>query len=116
MAWLAPIALRNGKPAEARVTQENSFRIQGHDGWQMELGITRGQLVLFDVTGEIEGPVLRLSGEIRNAVFPGVEFLGRGERSSSQLDIETDEHVRYAPDPIKVTAPYMAAVTSRGGA
>ena len=36
-----------------------------------------------------------------------------GEQSSSKLDIETDEHLRFAPDPLKVTMPLMAFVTDR---
>jgi hypothetical protein len=37
--------------------------------------------------------------------------LAAGEHSSSTLDIETEEHIRFAPDPMKVTMPLMAFVT-----
>ncbi len=63
-----------------------------------------------------EGPVLRAIGTLEQGLFAGLEHLGKGERSSSKKDIETDEHLRYAPDPLKVTMPLMACVTERGTA
>ncbi|MHC4198639.1 MAG: prenyltransferase/squalene oxidase repeat-containing protein [Planctomycetota bacterium] len=63
-----------------------------------------------------EGPVLRALGPLEQGLFAGLESLGKGERSSSKKDIETDEHLRYAPDPLKVTMPLMACVTERGTA
>jgi len=61
-----------------------------------------------------EGPVVRAIGKLEAGVFAGLEYLGKGERSSSTLDIETAEHLRYAPDVLKVTMPLMACVTERG--
>jgi hypothetical protein len=43
-----------------------------------------------------------------------LEYLGKGETSSSKLDVETPEHLRFAPDPFQVTMPLMAYVTDRG--
>ena len=63
-----------------------------------------------------EGPVLRAIGGLEQGLFAGLEHLGRGERSSSKKDIETDEHLRYAPDPLKVTMPLMACATDCGTA
>jgi hypothetical protein len=60
-----------------------------------------------------EGPVLRAIGPLENGVFAGLEYLGKGERSSSTLDIETPEHIRFAPDPLKLTMPLMACVTDK---
>jgi hypothetical protein len=60
-----------------------------------------------------EGPVLRAFGPLEQGLFPGLEYLARGEHSSSTLDIETEEHIRFAPDPMKVTMPLMAFVTDR---
>jgi len=59
-----------------------------------------------------EGPVVRAIGPLEAGLFAGLEYLGKGERSSSRLDIETPEHVRYQPDILKVTMPLMACVTS----
>ena len=61
-----------------------------------------------------EGPVLRAIGPLETGLFAGLEYLGKGERSSSALDVETPEHIRFAPDLLKVTMPLMAAVTSFG--
>ncbi len=58
--------------------------------------------------------MVRALGALDQGLLAGVEYLGRGEKSSSTLDIETDEHLRYAPDPLKVTMPLMAFVTDRG--
>ena len=52
-------------------------------------------------------------GPLQQGLFAGLEYLGKGEPSSSNLDIETDEHIRFAPDPLKVTMPLMAFVTDR---
>jgi hypothetical protein len=57
--------------------------------------------------------VLRVFGPLEQGLFPGLEYLAKGEHSSSTLDIETEEHIRYAPDPMKVTMPLMAFVTDR---
>lgn len=42
------------------------------------------------------------------AVFPGVEYLERGERSSSRLDYHTPDYFRTVPHPKKITYPLMA--------
>ena len=61
----------------------------------------------------VEGPVVRSYGALEQGLFAGVEYLGKGEHSSSTLDIETPEHLRFEPDPMKVTMPLMATVTDR---
>jgi len=65
-------------------------------------------------TADTEGPVLRVLGSLEGGLFAGLEYLGKGEKSSSKLDIETDDHMRIAPDPMLVTMPLMACVTDRG--
>lgn len=61
-----------------------------------------------------EGPVVRALGSFEGGVLAGVEYLGRGDRSSSRLDCENEQHLRFTPDPMKVTFPYMSLVTDRG--
>ncbi|HID21914.1 MAG TPA: hypothetical protein EYP14_05880, partial [Planctomycetaceae bacterium] len=41
-----------------------------------------------------EGPVVRVPGPLEQGLFAGLEYLGRGEHSSSKRDIETPEHLR----------------------
>lgn len=42
------------------------------------------------------------------ALFPGVEYLTAGERSSSTLDVAPPMNVRWAPHPNTITVPSMA--------
>ncbi len=63
---------------------------------------------------ELEGPVVRVFGALDQGLFAGLEYLGKGEPSSSKADIETEEHIRFAPDRLKVTMPLMAFVTPQG--
>jgi hypothetical protein len=51
---------------------------------------------------------VRAIGSPQQGLLGGVEYLGRGEASSSRLDIEGDAHLRFLPDPLNVTMPLMA--------
>ena len=90
------------------------------EGVRAQIHVRNGE-VAFDLEAtnsageEVEGPVVRPGGLLEQGLFAGLEYLGKGERSSSTLDIETEEHIRFAPDPIKVTMPLMAFVTDRTG-
>ena len=44
-------------------------------------------------------------------MLAGVEHLGKGERSSSKLDLRGPEHIRFAPDPLDITMPFAAFIT-----
>ena len=66
-----------------------------------------------DAAPGFEGPVVRTFGRLEQGLLAGVEYLGRDERSSSRLDIETEEHLRFEPEPLDVTLPLMACVTDR---
>ncbi len=57
------------------------------------------------------GPVVRHMGALKQGLLAGLEYLGQGECSSSTLDVETEEHLRFAPAPLKVTMPLMAFAT-----
>ncbi len=72
----------------------------------------------FEIVGgfdTIYGPVFRPRGEMQQAVLCGVEYLEKGEHSSSTADIETEEHLRHAPKKLDVTWPFMAVVTDQIG-
>ena len=72
----------------------------------------------------LEGPVIRMDGGLRGGQLAGVEYLGCGgvgadgnpvgDASSSKLDCITKERLRYLPDPLKVTYPYMMQRTGYG--
>jgi hypothetical protein len=88
-------------------------RFQG-DGLSVALALRGEELsVKIESRRPCEGPVVRALGPMQQALLAGLEYLSRGERSSSTLDIETEEHLRVAPDPLKVTLPLMAVVTDR---
>jgi hypothetical protein len=70
--------------------------------------------VKIDSNRPCEGPVVRALGSLEQGLLAGLEYLGKGEASSSKLDVETPEHLRFAPDPFQVTMPLMAYVTDRG--
>ena len=61
------------------------------------------------------GPAFRPHGEMQQALLSGVEYLEKGEHSSSTADIETKEHLRFAPNPMDVTWPFMSIVTDKAG-
>ncbi|MEZ5326601.1 MAG: hypothetical protein R3F19_16260 [Verrucomicrobiales bacterium] len=61
----------------------------------------------------VEGPVFRLAGGLEQGLFSGVEYLGKGEPSSSTRDMRIPQHVRFAPDRMWVTTPLIAVVSDK---
>lgn len=117
-AILAPLVHQGGiipKLTPAGPSTENGpIRFRG-DGVEIELALNDGELdIRIDSNRDCEGPVLRAQGNLEQGLFCGLEYLGKGEKSSSKLDIETEEHLRYAPDVMSVTVPLMACVTEYG--
>lgn len=112
---LAPIVHVDGTLPGLRAQRHgNCVTLQG-DGIEVRLTLAGKELaVAIRSTRECEGPVVRAAGGLEQGLLAGVEYLGKGEKSSSTLDIETPEHLRYAPDPLDVTMPLMAFVTDRG--
>ncbi len=68
----------------------------------------------FDSPREIHAPVIRVLGTMEQTTLPGVEYLEKGEHSSSTADVKTREHIRYAPSIYWITQPYAAITTDRG--
>lgn len=118
---------RNGQLAAAvaplvRVGETLPKLTLAGDAWPLQYA-GDGLSVCLEATGDgelsvkitaahtVEGPVVRSYGALEQGLFAGVEYLGKGEHSSSTLDIETPEHLRFEPDPMKVTMPLMATVT-----
>ncbi|MBM4015153.1 MAG: hypothetical protein FJ293_09360 [Planctomycetes bacterium] len=58
--------------------------------------------------GPVEALVVRPAQRSARTVLPGVEFLGRGERSSSDLDLVGPARLRYAPPPDDLCWPLLA--------
>lgn len=121
VAWLAPLAMREGEPVPLTVADgggANRVRFRGPGIERLEIGIEGGEIVFsarasFPETA-VEGPVIRAFGGLEQGLLAGVEHLGKGERSSSTLDIHGPEHLRHTPDPMLLTMPLMAVVTDHG--
>ncbi len=111
---LAPLVLCDGRIPSLKLVQESpSIRFEGDEA---ALSISpQGQELAISITSRksCEGPIVRVLGGLEQGLFAGLEYLGKGEASSSRLDIETPDHLRFAPDPLKVTMPLMTFVTDR---
>lgn len=115
VAILAPIVHTNGVTPKFDDTQTRQDRLTlKNDTLAVALSLTGDELtVAIESSAAVEGPVLRSIGALEQGLFAGIEYLGKAESSSSKLDIETEEHIRYAPKPWKVTMPLMATRTPR---
>lgn len=114
IAELAPLVHIDGiVPQLEHVSDSASIRFHGAV-IDLAMTVTGDELqIAIDSNKPCEGPVVRVGGQLEQGLFAGLEYLGKGEHSSSSLDIETVEHIRFAPDPLKVTMPLMAFVTPR---
>jgi hypothetical protein len=114
LGLVAPLVWRNGVIPRLKLTEEGqALRFSG-EGVIAEV-VCKGEEISVRIQSDTpcEGPVVRAPGTLEQGVLAGVEYLGKGESSSSTLDIESEEHIRFAPDPLKVTMPLMALVTDR---
>ena len=114
VAVIAPLIHDKGTvPALSVVDQSQALRFEG-DGIGLSITTSDNEFtVAISADRPIEGPVIRVLGRLEQGLLAGLEYLGKGERSSSKLDMETEDHLRCAPDPIKVTMPLTAFVTDR---
>jgi hypothetical protein len=111
---LAPLLSRDGVTPKLELTDKGHTLLWRGEGVTLHVSLHE-DMIAADIESdrECEGPVLRAFGPLEQGLFPGLEYLAQGEHSSSTLDIETEEHIRFAPDPMKVTMPLMAFVTDR---
>lgn len=124
LAVIAPVAAPSqpGRPGQfARIP---AFQVQAvaggldlsAEGIRVAIRPTDGE-IRFQIEADelVEGPVVRARGGLEQGLFAGLEYLGKGEPSSSKADIETPEHLRFAPDRLKVTMPLAAFITDQAG-
>jgi hypothetical protein len=114
VAILGPLVHIDGKIPQLQLRDENGvIRLHGED-IQGTLTTDGDEIhVALDCETPCCGPVVRVRGALQQGLLAGLEYLGRGEASSTKLDLVTPEHLRYAPDPLKVTMPLMAFVTDQ---
>jgi len=120
VAAFAPVVHFDGKIPHLTLDQssegESKAIVFSGPGVRVSLRLNGADVhVSISADRQCEGPVVRVFGPLEQGLFAGLEHLGRGERSSSKLDVETPEHIRFAPDPMKVTMPLMAFVTDTVG-
>jgi hypothetical protein len=115
VAAIAPLLVRDGRALAMTCARDGrAVRCRG-DGATLTLEIDGDELAATVESAEaVEGPVVRALGPLEGGIFAGLEYLSRGEQSSSTADIETAEHIRFAPDPLKVTMPLMACAAAGG--
>ena len=114
VALVGPIVAVNGRIPELRVEKKGKTFVLSGEGVTATLTV-QGDELAFDITSDrpCEGPVIRTLGDFEGGIFAGLEYLGPGERSSSTLDIETEEHMRFEPDRLKVTLPLMCCMSGK---
>lgn len=117
VAVACPLAQRNGVGVPWRLVQADAQGAVLAGGIVESMAIRLdGSEVVFEVRARepVTGPSLRALGAIEQGLLCGVEHLGAGEVSSSKLDVERSEHLRYEPDPMLVTMPLASFVTDLG--
>jgi len=114
VAILGPLVHCDGKlPVLKAVDDGPVVRFLG-EGISLSVTLAGEEIsISIDSRQPCEGPVVRALGRLEAGLFAGLEYLERDERSSSTLDIETPEHLRFAPDPLKVTLPLLTLATDR---
>jgi hypothetical protein len=110
-AVMAPLAPVNGDIPDWTAHRDNtSISLQGSAGLAMRFDADGVLAIRTYAELEME-TVIRVVGGLEQAVFPGLEYLGKGEHSSSRLDFHTDQHFRYMPKARELTWPAMMVVT-----
>jgi len=115
VAVIAPLAWVPGRFIELNVRKEGDTIVcSGGPVTNFILSLDQDQIHYeLQAQEEVEGPVVRALGQLEQGLLSGVEHLGRGESSSSTLDIHGLEHIRHEPPYWHVTMPLMAYVTDR---
>ncbi len=114
VGFVGPLVHFDGRlPRLTAVARQHEAILEG-DGLRATIALS-GDTLVFDIHSQqpCEGPVVRALGGLEGGLFAGLEYLGKGEQSSSALDIETDARLRFAPDVMNVTMPLMAFVTEK---
>jgi len=115
VAAIGPLVKVKGQmPALVSANEEGAIVLRGGDV-TVRLSLTGSELkIRAEGPGVTAGPSVRALGNLEQAVFPGLEYLGKGESSSSRNAIVNADHRRHRPNRMHVTLPLMACVTTRG--
>ncbi len=114
VGYVAPLVHREGIVPDLKVTSasDDQLELRGPD-CAVKLKLSGDELdVRIDGSQPCEGPVVRSVGMLEQGLLAGLEYLGKDEQSSSKLDIETPEHLRFAPRPLQITMPLAICRTA----
>jgi len=114
-AVLAPLVLADGNIPNLKLSKQSPDALEfTGEGIAVRLALRGDQIdASIQSDRDVEGPVLRAIGGLELGLFAGLEYLGKGESSSSKLDVETEDSLRFIPDRLKVTMPLMSCRTDR---
>ncbi len=115
VAVLAPVVHRHGRLPKLKPVRRTAKEVR-FEGDHVVVTIVAGEgqwTISIEAAQQCEGPVVRVLGSLEQGLLAGLEYLGKQERSSTRLDVETADALRFAPDPLKLTMPLMAVVTDR---
>jgi hypothetical protein len=114
VGYLAPLVQCKGKPPALELAEASGRRATFRgEKTSVRIGLEEDEVeVRIESDLPCEGPVVRPLGELEQGLFAGLEYLGKGEQSSSTLDIETPEHWRFAPNRLQVTMPLAVCRTT----
>ncbi len=121
LALLAPLVHRSGVLPEFQLDPASTDRELHFTAPDAKLTLAiRGNEIDFHVepipsqaakTAPLEGPVLRVPGRLAGGVLCGVEYLGPGDVSSSNIDVQEPNNNRSVPPPDWITFPLAAIAT-----
>lgn len=117
LAVIAPLAEHEGQAiALSKEDAKDALIYRGGPVDRLVFRLVDNDEIEIDLSAKapVVGPAIRAVGLLEQGLLAGVEHLGRGEHSSSTLDVERPEHVRFEPDPLLLTMPLAACVTDRG--
>jgi len=114
-AIISPLAVNGDGALVLKVTKENNGIVfSGDSVKRLSIHVERDEVLMeFEADQTITGPVIRALGDVEQGLLAGVEHLGKKEASSSTLDVERTEAIRFEPDPMLLTMPLAAYVTER---
>ena len=111
---IAPLVACDGKLPSMRVSRSEKATVEfaGEAFETLTIEIHDAEISYqLKSSAPAEGPVVRVAGRLEQGLLAGVEYLGQDEPSSSTADIETEEHVRFEPNPMWVTMGLTAVIT-----
>ncbi|MCL2744393.1 MAG: hypothetical protein FWE67_11135 [Planctomycetaceae bacterium] len=121
---IAPLVHRNGVVPKFKLKEQTADGSREllfeSDDVTLEIRNEKGRVRFFieNTNSEkqdtiLEGPVVRLLGTLQSGVLPGVEFLGKGDVSSSPITLIEPYNERSVPPVDWITSPFSFFATEK---